>query len=71
METENFQGLKVDRSSLAVASPSDISDERAYWLSRTPGERLRHAELLRWINYGPAATARLQRVLEIAQCDWS
>jgi len=59
--------LKVDRTVLTVASLTDESDEKAYWLSRTPHERLRHMELLRRINYGYRATARLQRVLEFAQ----
>lgn len=58
---------KVDRTALTIASLTDPSDEKAYWLSRTPYERLRHIELLRRINYGRRATARLQRVLEFSQ----
>ncbi len=58
---------KVDRSAFSVSTSFDNSDEKEYWLSRTPHERLRHMELLRRINYGPRATERLQRVLEIAQ----
>jgi hypothetical protein len=49
--------------SFAVAAAED----KAYWLSRTPHERLSEIEELRRINYGDQATARLQRVLEIAQ----
>jgi len=42
--------------------------KKAYWLSKTPYERLQATELMRQIIYGydPSAT-RLQRVLEIAQ----
>ncbi len=64
---ENVQELKVDRTAFSVASLYDESDEKAYWHSRTPHERLEHLELLRWINYGSQVTERLQRVLEIAE----
>ena len=58
---------KIDRTVLTVASFNDESDEKAYWLTRTPHERLRHIELLRRINYGYRATLRLQRVFEVAR----
>jgi len=57
----------IDRTALSLAPLFDDSDEKAYWLSRTPHERLRHVERLRRMNYGARATARLQRVLEIAR----
>lgn len=59
--------LKVDRTAFAVASLFDPSDEKSYWLSCTPQERLRQIEILRRINYGHHATARLQRVLEFTE----
>ncbi len=58
---------KVDRSAFSVSTSFDNSDEKEYWLSRTPQERLQHMELLRRINYGSRTTERLQRVLEIAE----
>ena len=58
---------KVDRRVVLVSSEFDDEDQRLYWWSRTPYERLRHVEVLRRINYGDKATARLQRVLELAQ----
>jgi hypothetical protein len=67
MDTSVLSSLKVDRTAFTVASLKDESDEKAYWLSRTPRERLRQIELLRRINYGYRATARLQTVLEFAQ----
>jgi len=67
MSMENIQEPKVDRTAFSVASLYDESDEKAYWHARTPHERLEHLEWLRWINYGSQATARLQRVLEIAE----
>jgi hypothetical protein len=55
----------VDRTAVVVALLSDEPDDAAFWHGRTPEERLRQVELLRRINYGPHATARLQSVLEI------
>jgi hypothetical protein len=59
--------LKLDKTALSLVPGFDTSDEKAYWLSRTPYERLQHMEVLRRINYGHHATARLQRVFEVAQ----
>jgi hypothetical protein len=64
-DTLNF--LEVDRSSFSVASSFDEADELAYWLDRSPHERLQYMEILRRINYGDAASARLQRILEVTQ----
>ena len=59
--------IRVDRKTFAVSTHFDSSDDKDYWLSRTPYERLRHMALLRRINYGRRATERLQRVLEFAE----
>ncbi len=60
---------RIDRTAFSVVSSFEEADkqDKEYWLSKTPYERLQHMELLRRINYGPKATARLQRVLEIAE----
>jgi hypothetical protein len=51
-----------------VGSVLDESDEKAFWLSKTPLERLEALEYLREIAFGhDATTARLQRVLETAE----
>ncbi len=65
MKHDLVKNLKLNRSAFSVASLTDESDEKAYWLTRTPYERLRQVEILRRINYGHRATSRLQRVLEI------
>ena len=62
--------LKLDRTALSIGSLSDTSEERTYWLTQTPRERLKQIEILRRINYGDQATRRLQRVLEVAQRTW-
>ncbi|GMU22750.1 MAG: hypothetical protein AMXMBFR13_28340 [Phycisphaerae bacterium] len=60
--------FRLDRSHFSVGSLDEPSDEKAFWLSKTPEERLRALEYLRQVAYGyDPATARLQRVLEIAQ----
>jgi len=62
------QAIRVDKTAFSVASLGDESDEKAYWHSRTPAERLQVLELMRQIMYGyDAATTRLQRVLTVAQ----
>jgi hypothetical protein len=59
---------KLQRTAFRVASALEPSDEKSYWLSKTPYERLEAVELMRQIIYGydPSAT-RLQRVFEVAQ----
>jgi len=62
-----FDSVKIDRKALSVGSVLEPSDEKAYWLSKTPYERLQAAELMRQIVYGyDPSTTRLQRVLEVA-----
>ena len=60
---------KMDKSAFSAVDSFEEADrdDKEYWLSRTPLERLQHMELLRRINYGSNATARLQRVLEITE----
>jgi hypothetical protein len=62
--------FRVDRTAFSVAADFDDTADRAYWHSVAPDDRLRHMEILRRINYGDQATARLQRVLEVVECPW-
>ena len=69
---DETQFPKIDRTAFSVVSSFEEADkqDREYWLSRTPYERLQYMELLRRINYGSvAATARVQRVLEIVEIE--
>ncbi|MFQ6043303.1 MAG: hypothetical protein ACE5PV_20820 [Candidatus Poribacteria bacterium] len=60
--------LRMDKDAFSVTSLFDVSDEKRYWLSKTPHERLEAMELMRQINYDyNPTTARLQRVLEVAR----
>ena len=59
---------KMDKTAFTIASLFDPSDEKQYWLSKTPAERLEALETMRQIIYGyDPNTTRLQRVLEIAE----
>jgi hypothetical protein len=61
---------KVDRSVYEIGSLEDDTNEREYWRTRTPAERMEALELTRQIVYGyDPATTRLQRVLEIAELE--
>ena len=63
-----IDSLKMDKDALSIISLSEESDEREYWHSKTPYERLESIELMRQINYVyDPATSRVQRVLEVTQ----
>jgi len=58
----------IQRDAFAVASVFEDSDEKSYWFSKSPYERLEAVELMRQIIYGyDPSTTGLQRVLETAQ----
>ncbi|HOW19132.1 MAG TPA: hypothetical protein PLC79_08850 [Phycisphaerae bacterium] len=63
-----FDEFRLDRSKFSVGRLHEPSDEKAFWLSKSPEERLTALEYLRQVAYGyDPDTTRLQRVLEIAQ----
>ena len=58
----------MDKTAFSVASLHDEPDDKAFWLSKTPYERLEAVELMRQVIYGyDPATSRLQRIFEVAQ----
>ena len=67
---EDILELRLDKTKISVSDSFDNTEEREYWWSRTPQERLTHMERLRRINYGHRATERLQRVIEVVECEW-
>jgi len=64
---DKIKELRMDKRFLSVVSLSDQISDKDYWLSKTPIERLQHIELLRRINYGHGAAARLQRIFEVTE----
>ncbi|MCP4168061.1 MAG: hypothetical protein GY759_19510 [Chloroflexi bacterium] len=67
MITKDFDFPKIDKTAVTIVTSFAEDDDKVYWQSCTPGQRLRHLEVLRRINYGYHATVRLQRVLEVSQ----
>ena len=60
--------VRMDKTAFSVVSLADEADDKEFWHSKSPQERLETMELLRQLNYGyDPATARLQRVLAIAE----
>lgn len=63
-----LDSVKVKKNALTVTSLFEESDEKSYWLSKTPFERLAAVEFMRQVIYGyDPSTTRLQRVFEITQ----
>ncbi|MCF6285568.1 MAG: DUF3450 domain-containing protein [Candidatus Hydrogenedentes bacterium] len=57
---------KLDKTAFSVCDLADQDDDLAYWLSRSPQERLAAIEFLRQMMYDyDPATERMERVLEI------
>ena len=63
--------LKLDRRTVRTGVTLDdaVAEEVAYRRKTTVRERLQHIERLRRQNYGARATARLQRVIRIVECE--
>ncbi len=59
---------KIDKNIVSFAKLTDAGDEKEYWLSKTPGERLEALEFMRQVmyDYNPI-TDRVQRTIEFAQ----
>lgn len=67
MNRDLTSNLKIDRKAFSIVSLTDDSGEKAYWLVRTPQERLKQVEILRRINYGNKSAARLEKVFKIVE----
>jgi hypothetical protein len=69
MSSTNSENFKFNLSTLSIANLNDEDKEdRAYWLQKSPKERLIALEYLRQVMYGyDPNTSRLQRVFEIAK----
>jgi hypothetical protein len=61
------EGFHPGFTSLEVVThPRIAKEDREYWFSRTPLERLQHLERLREMNYGrEVVEQRLQRVFAV------
>jgi hypothetical protein len=65
---DSYSDFRLDKTVFSEVSLSDADDEKTYWLSKTPQERLRAMEQIRQTIYGyTLASARFQRVFEVTQ----
>jgi hypothetical protein len=63
-----MQTIKLDKQTFSVTSLTDETDEKIYWLNKSPAQRLEALELMRTIVYGyDPLTTRLQRILTITE----
>ena len=62
--------LKIDKTASSTGPLPQADGDLAYWLTKTPEERLNAVELKRQAAYGyDAAVARLERVFTVIQRD--
>ncbi len=61
--------FKMDKSAFSVCSFEEAEEQdKAYWLSKTPLERLAALEYMRQMVYGyDPDTARIQRILTVVE----
>ena len=41
---QDFLDIKLDKTKISVSNSFDNTDEKQYWLSRSPEERFKHIE---------------------------
>src|SRR5881396_582245 len=57
---QTADSLQVDRTAFRVTTHAEAErEDREYWFSRTPVERLQHVEILRELNYALASAFSL------------
>jgi hypothetical protein len=63
-----LNSISMDKTAFSIGSVDEESDEKQYWLSKTPVERIHCVEIMRQMLYGyDPLTARLSRFFEIAK----
>ncbi len=60
--------FSMDKTSFSVRTLNDLDDDKEYWSSKTPAERLDALEFMRQVMYEyDPVTDRLQRTIEVVQ----
>ena len=66
--SDSVETARMDKTAFSVFDLGAEPNDSGFWLQKSPLERLEALELMRAIHYGyDATTARLQRVLEVAE----
>ncbi|HEX8237320.1 MAG TPA: hypothetical protein VF600_15275 [Abditibacteriaceae bacterium] len=61
-----IETLRMDKSVVSIGTLNEQGDDREYWASRTPAERLQALEFMRQVMYSyDPETSRLERVFTI------
>ncbi len=59
---------RLDKTAIRVIPLEEEGDDRAFWATKTPAERLAALEYLRQVTYGYDSTSEgLQRVLTVVE----
>ena len=59
---------RLNKEIVTVTSLNDIEEEKKYWISKSPLERIKAIEINRRMIYGQdRATSRLQRIFETSE----
>lgn len=62
-----IDSLRMDKTVFSIGTLEEQGDDREYWASKTPAERLQALEFMRQVMYGyDPDTTRLQRIFTIA-----
>jgi hypothetical protein len=62
--------FRLDRSHFSVAKLEDQGNDKEYWASKTPQERLAALEFMRQVMYGyDPATERIQKIFTVTNLD--
>ena len=64
MKQTAADSFRLDRPAFRVTTHAEAErEDRAFWFSRTPVERLQHVEMLRELNYGPEVVNQRPRII--------
>jgi hypothetical protein len=70
--TYKKKNARIKKKAFSIGSLDDFYEEKKYWLTKKPYERLQAIEINRRMIYGENRTAsRLQRFLETSSADFS
>jgi hypothetical protein len=59
---------RLEKKIVRITSLDDVEEEKEYWFSKSPSERIEAIEINRRMVYGDdRVTSRLQRFFEIAE----
>ncbi|QEG37101.1 hypothetical protein Pr1d_44410 [Bythopirellula goksoeyrii] len=63
---------RLDKTAIRLVPLEEEGDDRAFWATKTPTERLAALECLRRAVYGnELCEAKMLRVIRVIDCPWS